>query len=68
MATQKQSITISTDELMTVLQAAKVIGVHFATVYRWVENGKVLSLKFGGIIFIPTSEVERLKAEREKEK
>ena len=49
---------------MTVPQAAKAIGVHFATVYRWIEARTVLAETIGGILFVSKSEVERLKHER----
>jgi len=48
-------------DFITVRQAAKQIGVHFTTVYRWVDAGTILSINFGGILFIPTSEVRRIK-------
>ena len=56
MTTQKQAT-----DFITVRQAAKQIGVHFTTIYRWVDAGTILSINFGGILFIPTSEVVRLK-------
>ena len=52
---------------MTVRQAAKQIGVHFTTVYRWIDAGTILNINFGGILFIPKSEVERLKNEKTAE-
>ncbi len=52
---------------MTVRQAAKQIGVHFTTVYRWRDAGIILNINFGGILFIPRSEVERLKKEKAAE-
>jgi len=52
---------------MTVRQAAKEIGVHFATVYRWVDARAIAGVKFGGILFIPKSEVERIKNEQATE-
>ena len=61
MATQKTAITINTEDLVTVAQAAKILGKHIATIYRWVESGDMVAVKFGGIMFIPTSEVERIK-------
>jgi len=30
------------------------------TIYRWVEAGKIIGIKLGGVLFIPVSEVERL--------
>ncbi len=62
MATQKQ-----TADFMTARQAAKQIGVHFTTVYRWVDAGTILNINFGGILFIPKSEVERIKREKNKQ-
>ena len=49
---------------MTVPQAAKAIGVHFATVYRWIEAGTVLANTIGGILFVSKSEVEKIKNDR----
>ena len=57
----EQKIVISTNDVMTVRQAAREIGVHFATVYRWVDARVIAGVKLGGILFIPKSEVERLK-------
>lgn len=57
---QKERITITTEDLVTVLQAAKELGLHHTTIYRRIEAGKIASLRLGGILFIPKSEVERL--------
>lgn len=59
MSAQK-SITITTDDLMSVAKAAQKLGKHFTTIYRWVDNGDLVSVSFSGIMFIPTSEVERI--------
>jgi predicted site-specific integrase-resolvase len=58
---QKTKVTISTDDLMTVNHAAEALGKHIATIYRWYEAGKVLGVEFDGILYIPTSEVKRMK-------
>ena len=47
--------------------AANEIGVHFTTLYRWVKDSKIVYIIFGGNIFIPVLEVERLKRERNKQ-
>lgn len=60
---QKERITITTEDLVTVLQAAKELGLHHTTIYRRIEAGKIASLRLGGILFIPKSEIERLKGE-----
>jgi len=61
-------VATQTTDFMTARQAAKQIGVHFTTIYRWVEAGTILSINFGSILFIPKSEVERLKEQRAKSK
>ncbi|MBA7670190.1 hypothetical protein ES703_78335 [subsurface metagenome] len=52
---------------MTARQAAKQLGVHFTTIYRWINAGTILSINFGGILFVPKSEVERLKNKKATE-
>ena len=47
--------------------AANEIGVHFTTIYRWVQKGEIIFITFGGNIFIPVMEVERIKKERNKQ-
>jgi len=53
-------------DVLTVAAAAEEIGIHHATLYRWAEAGKVAFVRFGGIMFIPVTEIERLKRERNK--
>jgi len=48
-------------DVLSVREAAKEIGVHFTTLYRWVEAGEAIFISFGGNIFIPMLEIERLK-------
>jgi len=54
-------IRIKTDEVVTVIQAAKQLGKPKMTLYRWIHAGKIISIEFGGILFVPKNEVERLK-------
>lgn len=49
---------------VTVIEAARRLGMHYTTLYRRIEAAKVVWFKFGGVIFIPVTEVERLKKER----
>jgi len=30
------------------------------TLYRWIHAGKIISIEFGAILFIPKKEVERI--------
>ena len=64
MATEGRRQNISLGDLMTVPQAAKAIGVHFATVYRWIEAGTILAETIGGISFVSKSEIEKVKNDR----
>lgn len=63
-ASEKTTITISTNDVVTVADAAKALGKHITTIYRWHESRQIVGVNLGGILFIPTSEVERLKNEQ----
>jgi predicted site-specific integrase-resolvase len=53
----------------TALEAAKQIGVHSATVRRWIGNGKIKKARYElDMWFIPKKETERLKKEKETKK
>ena len=56
-------IQIRTDDLLSVPQAAKILGRPKITLYRWIEKGKLIAIELGGVLFVPTKEVERLKGE-----
>ncbi|GAI59374.1 unnamed protein product [marine sediment metagenome] len=57
-------IRVTTDDLVSVADAAKILGRPRLTIYRWKDAGKIVGIKLGGIIFIPKSEIERLKNEK----
>ena len=57
-------INIETGDLVSVSRAAEMLSRPRITIYRWVNTGKILSIKLGGTIFIPWTEVERLYNER----
>ena len=54
-------------KVVPVIEAANEIGVHFTTLYRWVQSGKIVFVSFGDTIFIPVAEVERKKGERNEQ-
>ncbi len=60
-------INIETKDLLSVSQVAKILKKPKLTIYRWITAKKLTAIKLGGIIFVPTSEVERLK-QREQRK
>ena len=51
---------------LSVREAAKLIGVHWVTVYRWIEDQQIAYIKFGGSLFIPYTEVLRKKRQKSK--
>ena len=65
MAEQKTKITISTDDLVSVPQAAKELGVHFATLYRWIKKGIIRPFRIGGQVFLTVEDLKTLKEQRE---
>jgi len=59
-------IELEAQNLLTVDDAAKALGITRITLYRWMDKGKIATAKFGTYRIIPISEIERLKKEREK--
>lgn len=56
-----RELKVVTDEFVTVPEAAKQLGKPKMTLYRWIEANKLIAITFGGILFVPVSEVQRLK-------
>ena len=56
-------IIVDTGEVYDVLEAARLLGVGYATVYRWIKAGKIVPVKLAGRTLIPKTEVDRLKGE-----
>ena len=56
-------IKVTTDDLVSVADAARALGRPKMTIYRWVDASKIVGIKLGGMLFIPKTEVERLKRE-----
>ena len=56
-----RELKVVTDEFVTVPEAAKQLAKPKMTLYRWIQANKLIAVTFGGILFIPVSEVERLK-------
>ena len=54
-------IKVQSEDIVTVPEAAKQLGKPKMTLYRWIDAKKIICFKLGGILFIPISEVERLK-------
>lgn len=54
------NIIVTTDDVVSIQDAAKELKVARLTIYRWIKASKIISIKFGGFLFIPKSEIERL--------
>jgi excisionase family DNA binding protein len=60
-------IVVDTAEIYDTNEAAHLLGIGYATLYRWIKDGKLIPLRVGGRTLIPKSEVERLKTNKLKE-
>ena len=61
---QKLQITLTSDDILSIPQAAQFLGVHFTTIYRWIKRGEVRPFRIGGQVFLERADVEALKAQR----
>ena len=58
---------IVTNEVHTPAEAAQLIGIGYATIYRWIKSGKLVPIKICGHTLIPKSEIDRIKNSRNHE-
>ena len=57
-------LVVDTAELYDTNEAARLLGIGYATLYRWIKDGRLIPLRISGRTLIPKSEVERLKNEK----
>ena len=57
-------ILVDTNEVCEPAEAARLIGIGYATLYRWIKAGKLIPIRIAGRTLIPVSEVERIKNEK----
>jgi excisionase family DNA binding protein len=57
---------VSTDDLYSTEEAAKELGIGYATLFRWIKAGRLTPLRSEHRTYIPKTEVDRLKKERAK--
>jgi excisionase family DNA binding protein len=58
---------ISTDDLYSTEEAARELGIGYATLYRWIKAGKLNPVRSEHRTYILKVEVERLKKEASNE-
>ena len=54
-------LKLDTKDLLSLNEATEALGIHRATLYRWMDSGRIVFATVGPHRFIPTSEVKRLK-------
>ena len=54
-------VLVDTGEVYTTTEAAKLIGIGYATLYRRIKAGELFVVKLAGRTLVPKSEVERIK-------
>ena len=54
-------IIIDMPDLYDTNEAAQILGIGYATVYRWIKAGKLIPVRVDKRTLIPKSEIERLK-------
>jgi len=56
-----QPIILETDKLVSIPRAAKILGVHFTTLYRRVKKGELTQIRIGGQTYLDVEQVEQMK-------
>ena len=65
MALKVERVALETEEFLPVyaiMKAARALGIHRVTLYRWLRSGKIIGIALGDKTYIPKSEIERIKA------
>jgi len=57
-------IVIETDEVYELEEAASLLKIGIATLFRRLKRGEITPLRLGSRTYIPRSEVDRLKNKR----
>jgi transposase-like protein len=52
------------EELASIVKAAKIAGVHRATIFRWIRQGILPTVKISGHTFIRVDDLNELKRPR----
>ena len=60
---EPRGILIQTDDLVSVQEAARILGLSRPTVYHWINRKKILSCRLGGTLYVLRPEIERVLGE-----
>ena len=67
MVSERTKIVVTTEDVVTVPRAAKELGVHHTTIYRWIEKGKIRPFRMGDQVFITVADLEALKEQNKQD-
>lgn len=59
-------LVIDTDEFCDTSEAARMLGIGYATLFRRIKEGRLFPLRVSRRTLIPKSEIERLNNEEKK--
>jgi len=54
-------VTINTNDLMSVQDAAKLLGRPRLAIYRMIKRNAITGIELGGVTFVLTIEIQKLK-------
>lgn len=54
-------VTINTDDLMSVLNAAKILERPRLAIYRMIKRDDLTGVELGGVMFVLTKEIHNMK-------
>lgn len=57
-------IKVTSEDLLSVGKAAKELGISRVWAYQQIKDGELHALELGGILFVPRSEIERLRKKK----
>jgi excisionase family DNA binding protein len=59
-------IKVDTDDLLSVTDTAILLKRPRVAIYRMITRGEIQSVKLGGMIYVPRSEIERIGGQRKE--
>jgi len=59
-------VTINTNDLLSVQDAAKLLGRPRLAIYRMIKRNAITGIELGGVTFVLTNEIQKLKLGGEK--
>lgn len=52
-------------DLLNLTKAARFLDVSYVTIYRWIKQGKLKTVRIGGTPFIALGDLVKIKGERD---